>query len=64
MVKVMNNLLWIEHLSFNENQEHEIRMQKINLKSVDKFKYLGSVVTGDGNQAEEIAHRILAQSLK
>ena len=48
-----------EYLSFNNDQDSEIRVVKIKLKRVDKIKYLSSVVNGDRN-LDEIAFTVQA----
>ena len=49
-----------EYLRFNENQNGEVSLQGEELKRVNKFKYLGSTVTEDGDLEAEITHRIQA----
>ncbi|XP_069985582.1 uncharacterized protein [Penaeus vannamei] len=47
-----------ECLNFCE-EEREIRMQGEGLKRVEKFKYLGSVVSKDGEMDSEVTHRAM-----
>lgn len=49
-----------EYLRFSEDQNSEISLEGERLKRVEKFKYLGSVVTEDGELDVEINHRIQA----
>ena len=47
-----------EYMKVNCNREGEIKMQGEQLKRVEKFKYLGSMVTEDCQLEAEVTHRI------
>ena len=47
-----------EYMEFNVEEEGEVMMDGCQLKNVDSFKYLGSIVSKDGSIDEEIRGRV------
>ena len=45
-------------MKFNEDCDRDIELQGTKLSQVDKFKYLGSKVTEDGELEAGLAHRM------
>ena len=49
-----------EYMKFNTEGEGDVRMDGCQLKNVDAFKYLGSIVSKDGSIDEEVRCRVQA----
>ena len=49
-----------EYMKFNTEGEGDVRMNGCQLKNVDAFKYLGSIVSKDGSIDEEVRCRLQA----
>ena len=49
-----------EYLSFMDERNGDVRMQKNVLKRVETFKYLGSTMANNGELDAEITHRVQA----